>query len=88
MFMKHKNNTKFIQHAYTTRQYNTQIGKLSGKEKLALIKVIKGGTYIRIGLGFSLYSLTERTRQKEEVTEKQIELQTIKEVIYQSLSLD
>ena len=30
----------------------------------------KGGTYIWIGLGFSLYSLTKKTRQKEEEQEK------------------
>ena len=33
--------------------------KLSAKEKLSFIEVIKGGTYIRIGLGFSLCSLTK-----------------------------
>ena len=43
-----------------------KIGILSGKEKLALIEVGKEGIYIWIGLGFSLYSLTKRTRQKEE----------------------
>ena len=62
MFIQHTCNTKFMQHVYTARQTNTQIVKLSGKEKLAFIEVIKGGTYIRIGLGFSLYALTKQTR--------------------------
>ena len=87
-FIQHSYNTKFIQHVYTTRQYNTQIGKLSGKEKLAFIVMIKGGTYIQIGLGFSLYSLTKLTRRKKEGTEKQIKLQTGKEVIHQPFALD
>ena len=41
-----------------------QIEKLSLKEKLDLIEVIKRGTYIRIGLEFSSYLLTKLTRQK------------------------
>ena len=72
MFIQHAYNTKCIQHVYTIHQYNTQIGKLRGKEKLAFIEVIKGGTYIWMGLGFSVYPLTKRTRQNEEGTEKQI----------------
>ena len=35
------------------------IENFSGKEKLAFNELIKGGTYIWIGLGFSLYSLTQ-----------------------------
>ena len=54
-FMQHACNTKFIQNVYTTCQYNTKIEKSSRKGKQAFIEVIKGGTYIRIGLGFSLY---------------------------------
>ena len=50
--------------------------------------MIKRDIYIGIGLGFSLYSLTELTRQKEGGKEKQIKLQTVKEVIHQSLTLD
>ena len=38
--------------------------------------MIKWGTYTRIGLGFSLYSLTKKTGQKGEGTEKQTKLQT------------
>ena len=60
-------------------------GILGGKVKLAFIEVGKEGTYIWIGLGFSLYSLKKRTRQKEEEQKKNIELQTGKEVINQSL---
>ena len=48
-FIPHAYNINFIQHIYTTRQYNTQIRKLGGEEKLALIEVIKGDTYIWIG---------------------------------------
>ena len=59
----------------------------SGKEKLAFIEVGKEGTYIWIGLGFSLYSLTKLTRQNEEEQKKTIKLQTEKEVMHQSLSL-
>ena len=47
-----------------------KIGILSGKEKLSFIEVEKEGTYIWIGLGFSLYSLTKQTRQKEEEQKK------------------
>ena len=49
--------------------------KLSGKEKLAFIGVIIGGTYIRIGLGFILYSLTKSNRKKVIGNRKQIKLQ-------------
>ena len=34
--------------------------------RTAYIEVEKEGTYILIGLGFSLYSLAKQTRQKEE----------------------
>ena len=61
--------------------------KLIGKEKLSFIELIEVGTYIRIGLKFSLYSLTKK-RQKEQRTEKQIKLQTVKEVMHQSLTQD
>ena len=61
---------------YTTCQYNTQIEKLNRKEKLALIGVIKGGTYIRIGLGFSLYSPKKLTRREEEIAQRQNKLKT------------
>ena len=50
--------------------------------------MIKGGTYIWKGLGFNLYSIIKRTRQKEEGTEKQIKLQMGQEVMHQSLMLD
>ena len=53
-----------------------KIGILSGREKLAFIGVGKEGTYIWIGLGLSLYSLTKRTRQEEEEQKKTIKLQT------------
>ena len=53
-FIQHTYNTKFIQEIHTNRQHNTEIEKLSGKEKLALIEEIKGDTYIQIGLVFSL----------------------------------
>ena len=33
--------------------------KLSGKEKLSFIEMIKGDTYIRIRLGLSFHSLTK-----------------------------
>ena len=75
-FIHHTYNTKFIQRVYTTRQYNTQIENFSGKEKLAFIEVIKGGTYISIWLEFILYSLIKQKRQKEEGTEKHIKSQT------------
>ena len=43
--------------------YNTPIQhanqKLSGKEKLAFLKVIKGGTYIQIGVGLLLYLIKQ-----------------------------
>ena len=65
-----------------------QIGILSGKEKLVFIEVEKEGTYIWIGLGFSLYLLTKWTRQKEEKQEKFIKLQTGKQMMHQSLSLN
>ena len=55
-----------VKNHITRHQYNMKIGILSGKEKLAFIEVEKEGTYIWIGLGLSLYSLTKRTRQKEE----------------------
>ena len=71
-FIQHAYNKKIIQHVYTTCQYNTKIIKLSRKEKRAFIEVIKGGTHIQIGLGFSLYSLAGKTRRKEEGKEKQI----------------
>ena len=51
--IQHTYNTKFIEHVYTPLQYNTQIEKLCGK-KLAFIEVVKGDTYIQIGLGFGL----------------------------------
>ena len=64
------------QGVHITSLYNTPVQhankKLSGKEKLDLIEVIKGETYIWIVLGFSLYSLTKKTGRKEEITEKQI----------------
>ena len=50
--------------------------------------MIKVNTYIRIGLGFNLYSLTKMTRRTEEGTEKEMRLQTVKEEMHQSLSLD
>ena len=56
-----------------------KIGILSGKENLAYIEVKKEGTYIWIGLGLSLYSLTKKTRKKEEEQKKMIKLQTGKE---------
>ena len=74
----------FIQHTNTTRKTE----KLSGKEKLALIEVIKVGTYVRIGFRLLLYSLTKQTRPREEVTKNQINLQTGKEVMHQSLTID
>ena len=49
--------------------------------------MIKGFTYIRIGLIFSLYSLTKTNREKIIGNRKYIMLQTGKEVIHQSLSL-
>ena len=61
---------KIIQHDYTTHQYNTKIGILSGKEKPDFIEVEKEGTYIWIGLGFSLYSLTKQTMQNEKEQKK------------------
>ena len=59
--------TPHMQHGiHTTRLYNKSVQhpnrKISGKEKLDLIEVIKGGTYIRIGLGFNLYPLKKQTR--------------------------
>ena len=45
-----------------TRQYYMQIEKLSGKEKLYFIEVIKGCTYIRIMLGFS-FLLAHKTNK-------------------------
>ena len=65
-----------------------KIGILSGKEKLALIEVGKEGTYIWIGLWFSSYSLKKITSQKEEGQKKTIKLQTGKEVMHKSLSLN
>ena len=59
-----------------------KIGILSGKVKLAFIEVVKEGTYIWIGLGFSLYSLTKRTRQKKVEQKNEIKLQTGKEVMH------
>ena len=51
--------TRIQYEIHTTRLYNTPIKhrnrKLSVKEKLAFIEVIKIGTYIRIRLGFGLY---------------------------------
>ena len=70
--IQYEYNTEFIQHGYTTCQYNKQLEKSTRKEKLALIKVIKGGTYIRIGLGPSLHSLTKQTRRKEEGSENRL----------------
>ena len=43
----------FTQHASTTRK-----SKIMRKIQTGFIEVIKGGTYIRIGLGFILYLLT------------------------------
>ena len=63
--------TTFIQQANTTGK-----SKIRLKKGLALIEVIKGVTYIWIGLGFSLYSLTKLRGQREEGTEKHIKLQT------------
>ena len=59
-----------------------KIGILSRKVKLAFIEVVKEGTYIWIGLGFSLYSLTKRTRQKKVEQKNEIKLQTGKEVMH------
>ena len=60
----------------TQNSYNTFIQhanqKIKGKRKKSLIEVRKGGTYIRIGLGFSSYSLTKQTKLKEEGTEKRL----------------
>ena len=82
----------YIVKTHTTRLYNTPIQHenwdVKQKEKLAFTKVEKGGTYIRIWLGFSLYSLTKQTRQKEEEQKKTIKFQTGKEVMHQSLLLN
>ena len=71
---------------HTTRLYSTpiqhEIGIFGRKEKLAFIEVRVKGTYIWIGLGFSLYSLTKQTKQKEEEQENTVKLQTIKEVMH------
>ena len=86
-FLQYAYNTKFINYVYTTRQYNMKNEKLSRKKKLDFTEVIKRGLYIRKGLGFSLYLLTQKS-WKEEGTEKQIKLKTVKEVMHQSLTLD
>ena len=62
--------TARIQHKiHTTRLYNTPIQRtnrrIKRKRKMDLIEVIKGGTYIQIRLGFSLYSLTKRTSERK-----------------------
>ena len=55
-------------HTTQTSLYNIAIQhairKLSGGE-IAFVKVKEGGTYMRIELRFSLYSLTKRTSRKE-----------------------
>ena len=51
----------FIQHAYNTPIQHTN-RKIKRKRKLDFVEVIKGGTYIRIGLTFILYSLTRQKR--------------------------
>ena len=64
----------FIQHAETTckskSSNKSEVIKKKRKIKLALVQVRKEVTYIRIRLGFSLYSLTKQTSEKGEVTGK------------------
>ena len=61
------NKNMFIQHSHKHENR-----KLSGREKLAFVELENAGTYIRIEPGFSLYSLTKQTRQKEEETETKL----------------
>ena len=55
---------KFVRRVYTTRQYNTQIKNKAENKNQVFIEVKKVDTYIRIGLGFSLYKLTKTNRAK------------------------
>ena len=58
--------TTLIQHVYTTHQHNTQIWKLSGREKLAFIEVIKRRhTYLDIGR--IQFILTHRMNKAKEI---------------------
>ena len=78
---------QFIQHNYITHQYSTRMG-IKQKRKIAFIAVENECTYIWIGFGFSLYALKKLIRQREEEQKKTIRLQTGKEVMHQSLSLN